>query len=311
MKKKLNFIEEKAFEVEWTSKIPAHMVLDEDILRPEYEPQHPLEIEVRKFIKDKEDVQKGYIIMGLCEEDLRAMELRPHETTYHNCYNFFNISIVKMKRDVFETLKSGLKRYIEFTEKELHDGVNYAGEIRQYSKDYIASMDEKGQVQWNKGKVPMNSKKINNALSWMRKLAILVVEREFELRFKNFKNCHDVESESWVYQLPEARAYKESSDAETPFLDILAMTRGMRKEILVDKVLEKHDEYVRAYAALLGKYHAIRSQFKLAENMWDMNILWEDYLNIGMPRVQAMKLGRMDDNMNRLNGEVAYGTFGF
>ena len=53
MKKKLNFIEEKAFEVEWTSKIPAHMVLDEDLLRPEYEPQHPLEIEVRKFIKDK------------------------------------------------------------------------------------------------------------------------------------------------------------------------------------------------------------------------------------------------------------------
>ena len=52
MKKKLNFIEEKAFEVEWTSKIPAHMVLDEDLLRPEYEPQHPLEIEVRKFIND-------------------------------------------------------------------------------------------------------------------------------------------------------------------------------------------------------------------------------------------------------------------
>ena len=160
MKKKLNFIEEKAFEVEWTSKIPAHMVLDEDILRPEYEPQHPLEIEVRKFIKDKEDVQKGYIIMGLCEEDLRAMELREHETTYHNCYNFFNISIVKMKRDVFETLKSGLKRYIEFTEKELHDGVNYAGEIRQYSKDYIASIPSGGTQEFS----PLQSNSNNSLL---------------------------------------------------------------------------------------------------------------------------------------------------
>ena len=64
MKKKPNFIEEKAFEVEWNSKIQSHMVLDEDLLRPENEPQHPLEIEVRKFIKDKEEVQKGYIIMG-------------------------------------------------------------------------------------------------------------------------------------------------------------------------------------------------------------------------------------------------------
>ena len=60
--------------------------------------------------------------------------------------------------------------------------------VRQYSKDYIASMDVKGQVQWNKGKVPMNSKKINNALSWMRKLAILVVEREFELRLHSKEN---------------------------------------------------------------------------------------------------------------------------
>ena len=45
--------------------------------------------------------------------------------------------------------------------------------------------------------------------------------------------------------------------------------------------------------------------------MWDMNILYEDYLNIGMPLVQAKKLGRIDDNNDRLNGELIYGTFGF
>ena len=309
--KKPNFIEQKEFEVAWTSKIPSHMIEDGEFLRPKYEPQHPLELETRKFIKDKEEVQKGSIIMGLCEEDLRAMELRQHETTYHVNFNFFNISIITMKRDVFDQLKSGLKRYIEFTERELHDGVNYQGEIRQYSKDYIASMNEKGEVVYEKGKVPMNSKKIENAISFMRKNAILVIEREFELRFKNFKNCHDVEQESWAYQLPEARDYKKNPDASTPFLDILSMTRGMRKDILVEKILKKHDKYLREYAALLGKYHAIRSQFKLVDNMWDMNILYEDYLNIGMPRVQAEKLGRIDENMNRLNGGVAYGTFGF
>ncbi len=89
------------------------------------------------------------------------------------------------------------------------------------------------------------------------------------------------------------------------------MTRGMRKDILVEKILKKHDKYLREYAALLGKYHAIRSQFKLVDNMWDMNILYEDYLNIGMPLVQAKKLGRMDDFGNRLNGILAHGTFGF
>lgn len=309
--KKLNFIEEKEFEVAWTSKIPSHMIEDEEFLRPQYKPQHPLELETKKFIKDKEHIQNGDVLMGLCEEDLKAMELFQHETTYHNHFNFFSISVIRMKRDVFETLKSGLKRYIEFTEKELHDGINYQGEIRQYSKDYISSMNENGEIVYGKGKVPMNSSKIENALSFMKKMAILVIEREFELRFKNFKNCHDVEQESWAYQLPEAREYKNNPESKTPFLDILAMTRGMDKKNLVDKILKKHDKYVREYASLLGKYHAIRSQFKTVDNMWDMNILYEDYLNIGMPVVQAQKLGRLDKDLNRLSGELAYGTFGF
>ena len=182
--KKLNFIEQKEFETEWVSKVPSNMIADEEFIRPQYKPQHPLELETKKFIKDKEEIQKGSIIMGLCEEDLRSIELFPHETTYHNCFNFYSISVVKMNRDVFDTLKSGLKRYIEFSEQELHDGINYQGEVRQYSKDYISSMNEKGEIIFNKGKVPMNSKKIQNALKFMSKMAILVIEREFELRFK-------------------------------------------------------------------------------------------------------------------------------
>ena len=45
--------------------------------------------------------------------------------------------------------------------------------------------------------------------------------------------------------------------------------------------------------------------------MWDMNILDEDYLNVGMPIKQGQKLGRIDENEKRLDGDLAYGTFGF
>ena len=45
--------------------------------------------------------------------------------------------------------------------------------------------------------------------------------------------------------------------------------------------------------------------------MWDMNILYEDYLHIGMPSAQGIAMGRMDENQTRLNGELKYGTFGF
>jgi len=145
----------------------------------------------------------------------------------------------------------------------------------------------------------------------MKKMAILVIEREFELRFKNFKNCHDVEQESWAYQVPEAKQLVKDPDASTPFLNILAVTRGIDKTVLAKKVIENHDKYVLEYAALLGKYHAIKSQFKHCDNMWDMNILYEDYLNIGMPFIQAEKMGRCDSNYNRIGDEVKYGTFGF
>ena len=128
--KKTNFIEEKEFELQWKESTPFHlpsqMIEDGEFIRPKYEPQHPLELEVKKYIKDKSEIQKGDVLMGLCEEDIRAMELVQHETTFLNCFNFFNISVIRMKRDTFDTLKSGLKRYIEFTEKDFSDFKDYS-----------------------------------------------------------------------------------------------------------------------------------------------------------------------------------------
>ena len=316
--KKSNFIQEKEYELQWKERtpfrLPSHMVEDGEFIRPDksYERQHPLEIEVKKYIKDKNDIQQGDVLMGITEEDLRDMQLEQHETTYLNCFNFFSISVVRMKRDVFETLKSGLKRYIEFSEKELHDGINYQGEIRSYSKDYEGVMNDDGKIEYAKVKNPMTQAKIDNALSFMKKMAVLVVEREFELRFKNFKNCHDVEQESWAYQVPEAKALLKNPEASTPFLNILSITRGIDKTVLAKKVIKNHDKYVVDYAALLGKYHAIKSQFKHCDNMWDMNILYEDYLSVGMPFSQAEKMGRCDENYIRTDGvDIKYGTFGF
>lgn len=310
------FIQEKEFELQWKEqegfRLPSQMIEDGEFIRPKYEPQHPLELEVKKFIKDKNEIQKGDVLMGLCEEDLNAMGLFPHETTYHVTFNFYSISVVRMKRDIFETLKSGLKRYIEFTEKELHDGINYQGEIRSYSKDYEGFMNDDGTINYKKVKNPLQQAKLDNAISFMAKMAILVIEREFELRFKNFKNCHDVEQESWAYQVPEARDLLRNPEAKTPFLNMLAITRGIDKTVLAKKVIKNHDKYVVEYAALLGKYHAIKSQFKHCDNMWDMNILYEDYLNVGMPFAQAEKMGRVDSTYKRIDGaEIRYGTFGF
>ena len=287
------------------------MVEEKDLIRPKYEPQHPLELETKKFIKSDEELQKSVIHMALTSEDLKALDIPQHETTYIIHENFFSVAVITMQYEIFDNLKSGLKRFVEFTEDERNAGLRYVHEIRGFSKEYVGEMNEEGKIVFEKKKLPMTEKKIANALAYMKKLSILVIEREFELRFKNFKNCHDVEQESWAYQVPEAKEFIKNPEAETPFLDILAITRGMPKEILAKKVIQKHDKYVLDYAALLGKYHAIRSQFKRCDNMWDMNILYEDYLHIGMPSAQGIAMGRMDEDQTRLNGELKYGTFGF
>lgn len=307
--KSTNFLEEIQFKQEWKQKIPKHLIQDEEFLRPKYEPSHPLEIETKKFIKDKELVKEGYIYMMIDEDELT--DVIQDENTYLTKYRFFSIAIVQMNKLVFETIKSSFKRYLEISEDELANGIKYQGEIRGYYKDYITEMDDSGEIKKVKKKLPMVQKKLDDAVSFMKKLAVLVIEKEFDLRFKNFKNCRDIESESWFYQLEEARAYKNNADTKTTFIDILSITRGISKEVLVNKVLEKHNKYLVEYASLLGKYHAIRSQFKNCDNMWDMNILYEDYLNVGMPAKQAQKLGRADENGYRFNGELAYGTFGF
>ena len=55
------YIEEKLFDVEWKKRIPSDLIEDEDFLRPKYEPQHPLELETKKFIKDKERIKEGFL----------------------------------------------------------------------------------------------------------------------------------------------------------------------------------------------------------------------------------------------------------
>ena len=98
-----NFLKEKE-DTAWKKRIPADLIQDEEFLRPKYVPQHPLELETKKFIKDKERIKEGYIYMLIHEDTLRMADIKPHSTTYSVVYNFHNVSTVKMNKLVFETV---------------------------------------------------------------------------------------------------------------------------------------------------------------------------------------------------------------
>ena len=57
----------------------------------------------------------------------------------------------------------------------------------------------------------------------------------------------------WIQEI-EARAYKADDTTETPFIDNLADARGIDKDTLVDKIIEKSDSLKIETAKIIGKY---------------------------------------------------------
>ena len=60
------------------------------------------------------------------------------------------------------------------------------------------------------------------------------------------------EQMTWTKQEQEARAYILDSNASTPFIDAICTARGCEKSYLVNKIIEKADEYAVAVGTLTG-----------------------------------------------------------
>lgn len=87
------------------------------------------------------------------------------------------------------------------------------------------------------------------------------------------------ERESWFKQEIEAKSFSVDASSKTPYIDILANSRGIPREILLMKVLEKVSHYESAHARLTGIRQAKEDEVKaLSEDctLEDINaIKWE------------------------------------
>ncbi len=67
------------------------------------------------------------------------------------------------------------------------------------------------------------------------------------------KGVPNTEISTWDRQEAEARAYVADNSASTPFIDNLVLARGVTKEYLVGKIIEKADAYAIAVGVLTGE----------------------------------------------------------
>ncbi len=72
----------------------------------------------------------------------------------------------------------------------------------------------------------------------------------------------DFERESWPKQELEAKAYSADSNAPTPYVDTLALSRGIPRAVLLTKILEKVAQYEVAHAYLTGLRQAKEDALK-------------------------------------------------
>lgn len=209
-------------------------------------------------------------------------------------YSLMNIVCVKLSEGMYQTLKQGWPgaEIIELEEQEAFYGTQFFSEIRQVAKLWEAK------TPWYGEKVPtqITPEIVSYILKVMKIFAREIIEQEFERRWLSMRNASAIEAESWIIQQAEAKewlTYKGKDGHKTPFLDYLAASKNYDKTELAEKILAKAEAYQDKLASLLVDMQKILKQFDDCESVWEINILYEDYLGIAMPIKQAVALGRV------------------
>lgn len=211
-------------------------------------------------------------------------------------YSLMNMVCVKMSAGLYHTLRStwpGME-IIELEENEAFYGTQFFSEIRPVAKLWEAK------TPWYGEKIPteMTPEIVGYILKVMKIFGKEIVEQEFERRWLSMRNASAIEVESWRIQQEEAKEwlqYQGKDGHKTPFLDYLATSKNYDKTELAEKILAKAEAYQDKLSTMLVDMQKILKQFDDCESVWDINILYEDYLGVGMPHKQATALGRVVD----------------
>ncbi|MFC0920437.1 hypothetical protein ACFGWN_12710 [Pasteurella multocida] len=81
------------------------------------------------------------------------------------------------------------------------------------------------------------------------------------------------EIDSFYKQEKEALAYKEGNSADTPMLKIIAQTRGVPFDLLVEKVLEKSNQFSQAMGAIIGQRQKFEDRILATESIEDLTVI--------------------------------------
>lgn len=240
-------------------------------------------------------VQMHYLIMkqSLIEGKLHGQGIFDENMTVTEMFSMFNVTLVKVSDQIYKSLQPEWhqEEIIEIDEDTAKWGAQFFGEIRGVAKVWEAKNPWYGE----KKPVELTDDIKNKVITVMKLFAVEIVEAEFERRFLAMRGASQLEAASWELQKHEAKEwlqYQGSEGSKTPFLDYLSVEHNKDKTELANKILTKAEEYEDKLSTMLVDMQKIIKQFKSCTTIWDINILYEDYMGIQMPIKQAIDLGR-------------------
>ncbi|HED4400740.1 TPA: hypothetical protein R4323_002207 [Pasteurella multocida] len=105
------------------------------------------------------------------------------------------------------------------------------------------------------------------------RLVLFTANKVDEMKSALLSGYPQAEIDSFYKQEKEALAYKEDKNAETPMLKIIAQTRGVPFELLVEKVLEKSSQFSHAMGAIIGQRQKFEDRILATESIEDLTVI--------------------------------------
>ena len=235
---------------------------------------------------------------------------------FKELYDLLNVSCIEISTEMYGIhSKTWNGKYIEISEDTAKLGSTLFSEVRDTAKLWeISGLESPGLTGNERAevfeqypevkaeKVPTDMNEVRGTMTikehvlvFMKAFAKEIIEEEYQSSFLAMRDTCELESASWEIQKHEAREWLTNAglnDSKTPFLDYLATERGEDKTVLANKILQKAEAYQDKLSTMLVSMQKLKKQFKNSTSISDINILYEDYLNVIMPTTQAIELGR-------------------
>lgn len=179
--------------------------------------------------------------------------------------NLSNYQIFPPPQNLNDVIEIEVKNEAELDNKQL---IKFQGQyilVAKQPSDLHKWQNNKWVIDKAKQKEQLNTEKT--------RLILFTANKVDEMKSALLSGYPQAEIDSFYKQEKEALAYKADNSADTPMLKIIAQTRGVPFDLLVEKVLEKSSQFSHAMGAIIGQRQKFEDRILATESIEDLDVI--------------------------------------